>query len=378
MTAATLEQLSSRVATLGSQVGGIEARRRIEAAARKPRADPATILIRSLAVRLAAHVGNRDPADMVGDWYGASGEVEKLIRDPAAFLLRAATSPAMTTIADWAAPLVGDGFASTISMLAPRSAYAQLAARALAVDFSGVGTVRLPARSDSGTVSGAWLAEGAAIPLRKLGLSATNLIPSKLGVISAYTREMLKHSAPSIEAILRDQMATDTAIMVDATMLGSAPAAPPVPGGLLAGVVPIPASTGIGLEAMVEDMGALAAAIPGAADLTFVMAEAQRVKALLYSPGVAPLIVVTSSLPAATVVCLDAADLAVSEGITPLFDVSEDAALVNESGLPVPDFGTAPTISAFQQAFLALRMLQEVAFAMRRSGRIAVVENVTW
>ena len=73
-------------------------------------------------------------------------------------------------------------------------------------------------------------------------------------------------------------------------------------------------TTGGGVAALAGDLGNLAAAIPSAGDLVFIMNEADRTRALAISPGlIAVNIIVAPGLTAKIVIALDAADFVSGE-----------------------------------------------------------------
>jgi hypothetical protein len=74
-----------------------------------------------------------------------------------AFVAKATTAPAQTTVTGWAAELVGTSTHNgLLSMIAPRSVYSQLSLRPSAVrlSFDGVGTVKIPHRNLTPDIAG--------------------------------------------------------------------------------------------------------------------------------------------------------------------------------------------------------------------------------
>jgi hypothetical protein len=86
---------------------------------------------------------------------------------------KSAISPAMTTVAGWAAELSTPAILDTLQMLATQSVYAKLSSRpgATRVDITGRSSVKVPTKAPSPTLSAPFVAEGAPIAVRQLALS---------------------------------------------------------------------------------------------------------------------------------------------------------------------------------------------------------------
>ena len=78
----------------------------------------------------------------------------------AAYLQKTATTPAMTTVATWAAELVQTSVIDFMANEMPASAFAQLAARALTVTLEPGAAVKVPSRASPLVLQGAWVGEG--------------------------------------------------------------------------------------------------------------------------------------------------------------------------------------------------------------------------
>jgi Phage capsid family len=92
------------------------------------------------------------------------------------------------------------------------------------------GTVLIPARNTTATVSGAFVAQGVPIPVKQGQFLPISLTMKKLAVITCMTREIVQHSVPAIEGILRTAMTNDTGVAIDTILLdtGAATAIRPV------------------------------------------------------------------------------------------------------------------------------------------------------
>lgn len=143
------------------------------------------------------------------------------------------------------AELVGSqNYQGVLPALAPASVYAALAGRGLRVNFAGIGLIKVPTKLSSPLVSGDFVGEGAPIPTRRLGLGATSIgPPKKLVVISHFSDELRRASVPTIEAVLRQGIASDTSVLLDSKLLDNAAASTIRPAGLLNGVTGLTPTT---------------------------------------------------------------------------------------------------------------------------------------
>jgi hypothetical protein len=199
-----------------------------------------------LAKVLTCHVLGRKgggAARAVAEVYGNDAGVLRALARPG-LIGKSATAPAMTTVSGWAAELASPGNLATLQILAPNSVYRQLSQRpgAIRVDLSGRGSVRVPTRAPAPLLAAPFVGEGQAIAVRQMAVAVAALAPKKCAVISQFTEEMLKASAPSIEKLVRATMEFDTASAIDGVLLGSTAATTIAPAGLLAGVTPTTAT----------------------------------------------------------------------------------------------------------------------------------------
>ena len=169
--------------------------------------DPADLWFRSAVVVARGHTERRSYSDIISKSYGGSSELEAIVR--------AVTEPATTAATGWANELVGETVGAFIEVLRPNSIFFNVP---MATFTFGNTKIRLPARS-SGTLAGAFVAEGAPIPVKSVVLASTRLEPYKLGVISTFTKELAQFSDPAIEPLLRDMMTADTRETIDTLFL---------------------------------------------------------------------------------------------------------------------------------------------------------------
>jgi hypothetical protein len=352
------------------------------AALRRPQADrPPTgqVLVKSMAAMVRAYAAGLG-MDAYCRGLGPVGErLAEIARDPM-LVMKATTNPAMASVPSWAGDLVGAASLVPLQIVAPNSAWSALKARpgVVSVDFSGFQAALIPARASSGDMAGAFVAEGNAIPVQRTTFARQTLAPSKLGVITIFSKEMARTS--TFEATVRTIVAADTTQVLDGVMLGSAAASGAQPAGLLNGVAPIaPSAATVKSEAVAADLGALAGAIPAASDLVFVARPETVTRAVLTNPGAASLTWIASAAAGAKqVVALDAASLALGSGDF-VFDTTEETTLVTDSAPVGTDLIAGhPVQSLYQIACVGLRMLADCGWAMRGPGRIAHIDAIAW
>lgn len=352
---------------------------------------PRDLLIRGAAVQLMAHIHKRGVMDVTKELYGDDEATH--------WLMRAVTNPAMTTVPGWASELVETAIGEFLDLLPVDSIYAPLARLGGRFTFGRNGAIRVPARQATPTISGAFVGEGAPIPVRRLALTSITLTPKKMGVISTFTRELAAHSTPAIEGIIRQAMADDTAVTIDTTLLDDLAATTIRPAGLLNGVVALSPSATVGPQAMVEDIRALLTALTanrGGRSVAILINPAQNIglnfqqtvngefmfaSAAEAGNRLGVTFIVSANVPVGTVIAIDAADFVSATGDVPEYDVSDQATIHEESDAPLPINAAAaatPVRSLWQTASIGVRMLLDINWAMRRPGMVQYMEDVIW
>jgi hypothetical protein len=387
-----LYEISRAVRDTQSRMSAVDHKISRLTAGRADRLTPAAAIIRSTVCKLIAQsapMPSETAEDVCERLYGrtkGAAAVRRAVSDLGA-VLRAAVNPAQTTVAGWAAELAAsENYSGALPDLTPASAYAQLTQHGLRLTFGSAGTIKVPGRSSAPNIAGDFISEGQAIPVRRLGATATSVGPvRKLAVISTFTEEMAMWSIPSIEGVLRDVIAADTGTVLDTRMLDANAATTARPAGLLNGVTPTAATAGGGAAALGGDLAALSSAVPNAVDFVLIMNPGDAMRAVALMPGLAAAAVIMApTLTARSVIALDAADFVSAEGDAPRFDVSGNATLHEDDAAgPISIVGTpntvaAPTRSLYQTNAIALRMLWWVVWQMRRPGRVATIAAVTW
>lgn len=123
--------------------------------------------------------------------------------------LKAAVTPAMTTVAGWASELSAVSVADVAPSLLPASALAQLRA-ASGQDYAFVGgsVVRVPTHTP--VASGGFVSEGSVIPVGALIIAAFGLKLKKAASITAITKELAAGSLLNVELSPRTLLARKT------------------------------------------------------------------------------------------------------------------------------------------------------------------------
>jgi HK97 family phage major capsid protein len=236
--------------------------------------------------------------------------------------------------------------------------------------------------------------------------SSQTVVPKKLAVISTWTREMADHSTPAIEGLIREAIQQDTSVAVDSILLDANPATAIRPPGLLNGVTVTTATAGGGLAAFIGDITALLGALTTATygnvrNPVFLVNPTDMLRASLLqatNTGIFPFrdeirggsintvpLIDSSTVPAKTMILVDAADFVVVGGEGPRLEISDQATLHEEDTTPLPLVGTgspgtvaSPQRSLFQTDSLALRMVMPLNWVLRRTGMVVWTQNVTW
>jgi HK97 family phage prohead protease len=373
---------------------------------------PRDFMARALAVRLKS-VCDQIPIEQVLRSEYSGDNVTGV-------LLRAASAPARTDVAGWAAELINTVLADFLESLNPFSVYPSLAAAGVSLNFDRNGIIKLPSRNRlaANMIAGDFVGEGLPIPVKQLLLQSITLTPKKMAVISTFTRELAAHSTPSIEGVIREAIAEDTAILLDNRLLDTAAGSTTRPAGLLNGLAlgtgVVAGTAGGGSAAMLADLKALIGYITaqnGGRRIVIIMNAAQALSLSLattttgdfidYRNKLNVPIIATTNLPLTgtvpggvgsypIMIGVDAADFATATG-APEFQVSDTATLHMESATPAPIVGgagspaaaaigdvAAPVRSLFQTATLGIRMILDIAWAMRRTGMVVYVNGLTW
>jgi HK97 family phage prohead protease len=321
-------------------------------------------------------------------------------------VLRAASAPAITTVAGWAAELVHQIYTDPMPLLMPAAVATRLAAKGLTLSFGRAGRIIIPTRSRTPTLAGSFVGEGQAIPVRQGAFTSQTLTPKKVAVISTYTKEMDEFSIPAIEGIIREAIQVDTTVAVDTILLDANPATSIRPPGLLNGVAALTASVGPGLPAVIGDIKLLYSTLAintygnVRSPVWLLNPEEVQSASLASAPntGIFPFrdevargtlnnipFIESAVVPLKTVILIDAADFVVVGAEGARMDLSDTATLHMEDTSPLdlvsggsPAVVAAPQRSLFQTDSLALRLVMRLNWVQRRPGTIVWTQSVAW
>ena len=366
---------------------------------------PVDYLVRSFAISLLSYLRQESPDQVRKRMYGDD--------ESTLWVMRAVTNPALTSVPEWAGELVQTAIGDFLNLLQPVSVFPTIRNKGTFFTFDRTGgIIRIPSRTSTQSIAGAWVGEGAPIPVRRIALTSIPLTPKKLGVISSFTQEMADYSTPNIEAVIRQSMAEDTAIVIDTNLLDDVAADAIRPAGLRNGVTETPPSDG-GPDAdptlaMIADLRALVAAIidnNGGRDIVIIMnplqsmginfamtdaagflfpgeGEAQR----RFSVTFASSTTVTKGM----LIAVDCADFTSASGAAPDYSISNQATVHEESENPLPIVSNpaghppgavataSPVRSYWQTDSIGIRMRLPLNWAMRRTGMVSWMDNVIW
>jgi len=352
---------------------------------RRLRRAPAALLFRSAAVHIYG-IANEIPPEVAAERLCAhDASLQGFLR-----VQKAAVEPALTSVPEWAGNLARETWAEFLGLLAPVSVYAQLATLGLSGTFSG-GKVRFPARNATSALAGDFIGEHKPIPVKRGSVLAPSLPPRKVGVITTYSRELSQGSVASMEAFFRAALVEDTAPVIDARLLDSNAATAIRPVGLLNGVTLTPS---VDIETDLRAALSPILTAGGGRRLVWLLNPLQAMSLCLATNGAGmflfpnadehlPLgsVIVSPNVPAGTMILVDAAEFATAADLAPSFVVSSEALLHMEDTAPEPiNAGTmaTPVISLFQQDALAIRMIQQMNWTMRRPGTVSGISGIAW
>lgn len=355
---------------------------------------PADLIVRAAVCHLLANVSGRSIERVLEDRYPgheATAAVTNIVT-------KTTIVPATTTTSGWASQLVEIAMAEFLALLPPTSVYPVLRSMGVGLTFGpNSGAIKIPFSSTTAALAGGFVLEGDPIPVGRLTLDSVTLTPHKFGIIVPMTREVMRYTNPALEAIVRSELLARTAITLDGILLDATVGSTTRPPGLRYGVAAAGlAYGGADYTAFLEDMKTILS--------PFDAANAGRSLAVLMNPAQARNIrmmpgpnnsgfgwanqfladfrvVVSTSVTAGMVIAVDTADFVTGTGDSPNFEASEQATLhmSDTPGAIVSGSTPADVVrSMFQTNTVALRMLMDVTWAMRRSGMVQWIQSVTW
>ena len=397
-TEAVLARAAGGVATPAAQTPTDTGAPRIHVRDNKPKGYRAFATIASVLKGFALR---QDPGQIAKDTYRDSPEIEMLVR--------AATAPATTAGVTWATELMRETWGEMIALLRDVSVYGQVPG--MRVDFAN--TLNLPVQNGRGALAAGFVAENGAIPVKEGSIGTTSLSPKKLGVISAYSKELGRRSVPSIQQVIQTQVLADTAEGLDTLFLDATARSTTRPAGLRdtteTGAGNINAATNVATGAH----GATVKEI--LADVDALLGRAEAIKAsggawLMNPAQVRGLrnkqdattgqfvfrdsidagrfeglpIISSTNVTAGITVYVAADSMGFGSELMPYFEQSDQATLHFEGASPLaigtagtPNTVAAPTISLFQQDLVAIKSIWTLDWRILRKAGIQVLTGTT-
>jgi HK97 family phage prohead protease/HK97 family phage major capsid protein len=353
------------------------------------------VLVRAVTAAGIAHFGKQPLERVLEQRYDNHRPTVELAK----IMARSDQTIGTTTVSGWASELVQTVNQGFLDALMPYSIYPALRAKGIGLNFDGIGTVVIPGRT-AGGAGGGFVAEGSPIRVGRITTNSVSMSPKKLGVIVAFSRELAKRSTPAIEALVRQAILEDTAVILDAALTDATASSSARPAGLLNGVsAAAPGYGGGDYQAVLADFKALLAPFfaANAADNIVVLMNPAQGLALSMMPGPDGVIgsfmgairervtfLESTSVTAGRLIALRASDFATALGDAPEFDVSEQATIHMEDTTPLEIVsGTGPTTadpvrSLWQTATIGVRMIQDISWKMRRSGMVQWIDGTSW
>lgn len=385
-----MARMERKLTGIGSTVGALAAAQRTARTPPTRKIDPGLVIVRAALCRLWGYEYGKDPSHLAAEIYGTKGgEVQQVLRDPAAWIVeRSTTHPAQVAVAGWAADLVNaSSNFSAVRSLAPASAYALLSQHGARLSIGANASVRLINRAASATGQ-FFRPELGPLPVRSMNFNSATAKVFSGGLAVILSGELLRRSSPSAEQVLRQALSEDASIEVDSVLLGSGAATATQPAGLLNGAIPVTPSNITARDtagAAIADVSGLLSAIPGITDPVYVARRETVARLIGLVPGFAQssaTLVTSPYVPANTLALIDADDMWSAESDAFQLDSSFEATVVS-SDPATPQIDAAgvtgkPTLNMFQQDLACIRLLCDIGWGMRQPGRAATVGAVAW
>lgn len=269
-----------------------------------------------------------------------------------------------------------------VASLVPVSAAAAILATSLKLSFDGNAQISVPSLT---LPHAAWVSENAAIPcLQGTSSPGAMIEPHKVAALLSLSGELIRGS--NAEAVMRQLLLESAAAALDAALFSADAAVPGLrPAGVLESVAPLPPSSAVAaFDAMVEDLGNIAASIAPAAGASIpvlVAAPRQAVALAMSAPRDLWPMMMSAALPDKTLVGIVPAGIATSIS-APRIEASSAAAVQHaDPAADISDIGgvlAAPVLSTFQIDAVNLKLVQPATWGVRSPTAIAWVQGTNW
>lgn len=338
------------------------------------------------------------PAEVVAqERWGKTNPVLAKLLDPT-YRMRAANEVAGggTKSGDWGAELVtidnryqGD----FIEFLYSKTVFDKLGLRPAPANIN--------IKGQDGAHVGYWVGEGKAIPVSPGDFMNVDLKPLKVAALTAISKELLRDSTPSAEALIRDSLAEASSQIIDTTFLGTAAATANVkPAGIFNGVSAV-SSSGVDAAAVRADVAALVTKFittKNATQLKWVMnpATALTLSLMYTSLGVREFpditieggtffgfpVIVGDNVSSSYLILVRPSDIYHIGDSGVQVDTSSEATIEMSSAptgdLLAPTAASQAQVSMFQNDSVAIKVIRSTNYQKRRSGAAQFVDDVAY
>jgi hypothetical protein len=326
------------------------------------------LFTRSLTVRTIASLQRGRITEIAGQMYPNDRALEML-------LTRAASAPAMTSVAGWAAELSHKVVIDTLDAMGAASGAADVMKQCLTLDWDGAGAISAPGFVASAANSG-FVQEGQPIPVRQLADTAALLAPSKLASIAVLTREMIESS--NAEKLIGDALVASSGLALDGVFFGSAAATAAQPAGIRNGIAAsTPSASTDAFGAVFEDTLTLinAVSVVGGKGPYIIVGSPGRIMSYAMRTGSERtieqgLISIMSNAMGNDVMAIAPNTLVAALSADADVETANSATLVMDTAPVTPDT-TLPTKAMWQTDSLAVKVRWPVSWALRDPRGVA-------
>ena len=321
---------------------------------------------RSLTARTIASLRRRSVVDVAGEMWPNDRVLQQ-------HLTRAASNPAMTSVAGWAAELAQKRTADVLEALGPVSGAADVLKQCLVLDWDGAGLISAPGFSAQAGNSG-FVQEGHPIPVNQLPLGPAQLQPYKLATIAALTREMVESS--NAEVLISDALVRATGLALDAVFFGSAAATAAAPAGIRNGIATSAASANTDpFAAVFEDVATLinsVSTVGGKGPFLFVAGPGRAASfSMRIDSAASTIIPMASSAVGNDLICIAPKAIAAALSADPDTETTNAGTLVMDTAPGAAGTTGAGEKEMWQTDSVAVKVRWPVTWALRAAGAVA-------
>jgi hypothetical protein len=359
--------------------------------------DPVDYVIASALCAFESHVTKRPFEQVMEARYGGDDTLKAV----APAMVKSVTNPAMSNVPTWAQELTRESYTGFMDLLYPEAILPRVPMTRY--EFNGFTAINIAGRAETPKIAGAWRKEGDPIVVRRAATMTQQLTPKSMGVISTFTQECLERSTPSIEALIRQWMVTDTSEALDLQFISDIAPDTVQPGGLqhYADSNTL-ASTGDTAAEITADVKAMLAMMTDknlGRRPVFIMHPSNLIALNMSLTAVGTPafpetsnntlfgipIVTSTNVPKEIVFLMDAAEFA-SAMSGPRFLGTDVASIHEESDDVLPlsagegdqQVVASPVRSLYQTNSLGLRLTLECDWAPLRDGAVVTLTGVAW